>query len=60
MSTKGTDISAIIGKGLLGAIPFVGPMAAEIVGAVIPNQRIDRIESLLTLLESKLAVGEDL
>ena len=54
MSTKRTDIAAIIGKGLLGAIPFVGPLAAEIVGAVIPNQRIDRIESLLKLLESKI------
>lgn len=54
MSTKGTDIATIIGKGLLGAIPFVGALAAEIVGAVIPNQRIDRIESLLKLLESKI------
>lgn len=54
MSTKGTDIATIIGKGLLGAIPFVGPLAAEIVGAIIPNQRIDRIESLLKLLESKI------
>ena len=54
MSTKGTDITTIIGKGLLGAIPFVGPLAAEIVGAVIPNQRIDRIESLLRFLESKI------
>ena len=52
--TKGTDVVTIIGKGLLGAIPFVGPLAAEIVGAVIPNQRIDRIESLLKLLESKI------
>lgn len=54
MNTKRTDVVAIIGKGLLGAIPFVGPLAAEIVGAVIPNQRIDRIESLLKLLESKI------
>jgi len=54
MSTKGNDIATIIGKGLVGAIPFVGPLAAEIVGAVIPNQRIDRIESLLKILESKI------
>lgn len=54
MSTKRTDIAAIIGKGVLGAIPFVGPLAAEIVGVLIPNQRIDRIESLLKLLESKI------
>lgn len=55
MSTKGTDIATILGKGLVGAIPFVGPLAAEIVGAIIPNQRIDRIESLLRILESKIA-----
>lgn len=55
MNTKGTDIATIIGKGLVGAIPFVGPLAAEIVGAIIPNQRIDRIESLLRILESKIA-----
>lgn len=55
MSIKGTDIATILGKGLVGAIPFVGPLAAEIVGAIIPNQRIDRIESLLKTLESKIA-----
>ncbi|MDD2732340.1 MAG: hypothetical protein PHF56_00240 [Desulfuromonadaceae bacterium] len=55
MTTQKTDIAAIIGKGLLGAIPFVGPLAAEIVGSIIPNQRIDRIESLLRLLEAKIA-----
>jgi hypothetical protein len=52
MSTKGTDIAAIIGKGLFGAIPFVGPLAAEIIGAIIPNQRI---ETLLRLLETKIS-----
>ena len=55
MSTKGTDIATILSKGLVGAIPFVGPLAAEIVGAIIPNQRIDRLESLLQLLESKIS-----
>ncbi len=55
---KSTDIAAILGKGLVGAIPFVGPLAAEIVGAIIPNQRIDRIESLLILLESKITEDE--
>jgi hypothetical protein len=54
MSTEKADVTTILGKGLLGAIPFVGPLAAEIVGTIIPNQRIDRIESLLRLLESKI------
>ena len=58
MSTKGTDIAAIIGKGLVGAIPFVGPLVAEIVGTIIPNQRIDRIEALLKYLEEKLSAAD--
>ena len=49
-----TDIITIISKGALGAIPFVGPLAAEIIGATIPNQRIDRIESYLKILELKI------
>ena len=54
MSIEKADVVATIGKGLVGAIPFVGPLAAEIVGTIIPNQRIDRIESTLRLLESKI------
>ena len=54
MNTKGSDIIAMFSKGLLGAIPFVGPLAAEVVGTIIPNQRLDRIESFLEKLEQKL------
>jgi hypothetical protein len=32
MSTEKADVTAIIGKGILGAIPFIGPLLAEIVG----------------------------
>ena len=51
---KDYDKIAIISKGLLGAIPFVGPMMAEVAGSVIPNQRIDRIEAFLKILEEKI------
>ena len=54
MNAKKTDILAIIGKGVLGAVPLAGPLMAEVLGAVITNQRIDRIESFLKLLESKI------
>lgn len=54
METKGNDFAAILSKGLIGAIPFVGPIAAEIVGAIIPNQRMDRLEVFLRKLEEKL------
>ena len=55
MNTKKTDIATIIGKGALGAIPFFGPLMAEVLGAIVPNQRIERIESFLKLLESKIS-----
>ena len=58
MSTSKIDLLTIIGKGSVGAIPFIGPLAAEIVGAIIPNQRIDRLEQLLITLESKISESE--
>ncbi|MDW7646518.1 MAG: hypothetical protein SCI25_15955 [Desulfuromonadales bacterium] len=58
METKGNDLTAILSKGLIGAIPFVGPLAAEVVGAIIPNQRIDRLEAFLNKLEEKLEVAD--
>ena len=54
MDTKATDIIAILAKGGLGAIPIYGPIFAEIIGSLIPNQKIDRIFSLLKTLESKI------
>lgn len=54
MKSSKNEIITIIGKGLVGAIPFIGPLAAEIVGSIIPNQRIERIESLLKILELKI------
>jgi hypothetical protein len=44
MNIEKADVAAVIGKGLLGAIPFVGPLAAEIVGIIIPNQRLEHNE----------------
>ena len=48
------DRIALAARGIIGAIPFVGPLVGEIVGNLIPNQRIDRIASLLKALESKI------
>lgn len=54
-----TDIITILAKGGLGAIPFVGSLIAEIVGNVIPNQRIDRIARFIELLEQRLGKLEE-
>ncbi|MFH4670348.1 hypothetical protein [Vibrio alginolyticus] len=32
MSTTKSDVAAILGKGVVGAIPIIGPLVAEIVG----------------------------
>lgn len=60
MNTKNTklDYSVTIGKAILGAIPFVGPLIAETVGSIIPNQRIDRINDFLQLLENRIEETE--
>lgn len=49
-----TDLGVALGKGIVGGIPIVGPLIAEIVGHVIPNQRIDRLEKFLRILDEKV------
>ncbi len=54
LGAKKADYLAIISKGALGAIPIVGSLAAEVIGDLIPNQRIDRIEAFLRALDEKV------
>ena len=58
MNANKHDIMATFSKGLFGTIPFIGSLTAEIVGNLIPNQRIDRIASLLKALESEIDDNE--
>ncbi len=50
-----TDFAVAVAKGTLGAIPGVGGIAAEIVGTLIPRQRLDRIAEFLEILGEKVA-----
>ncbi len=50
-----TDLLASTAKSILGSIPFAGPLIAEIVGNIIPSQRIDRLSKYVVVLEKKLA-----
>lgn len=54
LSTNRIDAVTSLAKSVLGAAPFVGPTLAEIVGHVIPNQRIDRIAEFVRLLDQRL------
>ena len=49
-----TDLALAGGKALVGSLPYVGPIVAEIVGSLIPNQRIDRITEFLKILDKKV------
>ena len=53
------DIVASLTKGTTGMVPIVGPLIAEIVGNVIPNQRVDRITRFVALLEQRLGKLEE-
>ena len=54
LEVKRNDRIASALKATLGAIPYLGPLAAEIVGNLIPNQRVERIVSFVRTLEAKI------
>lgn len=54
LKSNKADHAALIAKGTVGAIPYLGGIAAEIIGTLIPNQRIDRIVRFLEKLDLRL------
>lgn len=48
------DFLAILVKGLSGAVPFVGNLLAEVFGAVIPRQRLDRLVEFVQTFEQRV------
>lgn len=48
------DRIAAAARGISGACPVIGSLLAEIVGELIPNQRIDRIATFCGLLDDRL------
>lgn len=54
LGNTSTDIVASLAKGTTGMVPVVGSLIAEVVGNVIPNQRVDRIVRFVKLLDARL------
>ena len=54
LNVSTSDYVTSLAKGAFGAIPFAGPIAAEIIGHIIPNQRADRIVRFVELLEERV------
>lgn len=52
------DRLVAIGKGAVSLVPLAGGPLAEIVGAVIPGQRADRIAAYLRALSARIAAFE--
>ena len=55
LALRREDFLTILAKGLSGAVPFVGPLLAEIFGAVIPHQRLDRFREFVQVFEERVA-----
>jgi hypothetical protein len=58
LSTNKIDIVVSVGKGAAGLVPFFGGTIGEIIGNIIPNQRIDRIVHFLESLDGKVSEVE--
>ena len=50
-----TDDIVSIGKGIVGIAPIFGPMIGEVIGQIIPRQRVDRITEFIKLLDVRLS-----
>lgn len=50
-----TDLLTSAAKSVFGALPVAGPLLSELIGNLIPDQRIDRLSKYIIELESKLS-----
>jgi hypothetical protein len=48
-----------ISKGLIGLIPGIGPLTVELLNVTIPSKKIERVEKLLKILQSKVSEIEE-
>ena len=50
-----TDLLTLAAKSVFGALPVAGPLLSELIGNLIPDQRIDRLVKYIIELERKLS-----
>lgn len=50
-----TDLLTSVAKSVLGVLPGAGPLLSELIGNLIPDQRIDRLAKYIIELERKLS-----
>jgi len=59
LQTQTIDRTAAVVRGVVGAVPVVGPLIAEVISGVIPGQKLQRLERWLNLFSSRVASLED-
>lgn len=59
LQTQTIDRTAAVVRGVVGAVPVVGPLIAEIISGVIPGQKLQRLERWLNLFSSRVTSLED-
>lgn len=55
LNPQTTDHTVSVIKSIAGAAPIIGPSLCELVGTLIPNQRIDRIVKFVKILDQKVS-----
>ena len=58
LDNRALDYVLNAAKAAVGPIPIVGPLVSELVGVVIPNQRVDRIAKFVAELECRIRALE--
>lgn len=59
LGNQPVDKLTSLAKGIAGALPFIGPLISEVVGTLIPNQRLDRVVKTLQDLEQVVSGFKD-
>lgn len=54
LETRRSDVAAAFLRGIVGAAPLVGPLLGEAMGAVIPNQKLDRLITFARVLNDRV------
>jgi|SRR3990172_8086837 len=55
LESNKTDFLASVAKSTVGMVPFAGTLLSEIIGRIIPNQRIDRLTKYVQELDEKIS-----
>ena len=54
LKTNLVDFSVAGARGVLNLVPIIGPVFAEVIGTIIPNQKIDRLRKYAVELERRI------